>query len=164
MTKFNSTSSLLKTQPANTCESQFAKAQLLVDLGLTQPANTCESYHFPALRHTLLCHRDTAREYVNPSGFRFAKSISPFRGDEDLHRVACAKLAQTFTFAPLQERLHLKLMLMPNGMNRPIIYGDAVFLCGERESPLPHASPRRLPSVDFSIGCWQNNKTPISVQ
>ena len=49
-----------------------------------------------------------AREYVNPSGFRFAKSISPFRGDEDLHRVACTKLAQAFTFAPLQERLHLK--------------------------------------------------------
>ena len=52
-------------------------------------------------------------------------------------------------FPALQESLRLLSDLMLPKHETILNTAALLFLCGERESPLPHASPRRLPSVDF---------------
>ena len=80
------------------------------------------SFVWPAIQY------DVAREYVRiQSPVEATLELNPVRCDPwvrvplwILHRVACTKLAQAFTFCSLSRSGCIsKLMLMPFGMNRP---------------------------------------------
>ncbi len=67
-------------------------------------------------------------------------------------------------FPALQESLRLLSDLMLLKHETIMNTAALLFLCGERESPLASRFPAPLPVRRFSIGCWQQNKTPVFVQ
>lgn len=67
-------------------------------------------------------------------------------------------------FPALQESLRLLSDLMLPKHETILNTAVLLFLCGERESPLASRFPAPPPVRRFSIGCWQQNKTPVFVQ